>query len=42
MKKFRFYTALGIRVLGYIVSFPTAVLYTISDMIKNKEDEFNF
>lgn len=42
MKKFRFYTALGIRVLGYIISFPTAVLYTISDMIKNKEDEFNF
>lgn len=42
MKKFRFYTALGIRVLGYIISFPTAVLYTISDMIKNESDTFNF
>lgn len=42
MKKFRYYTALGIRVFGYILSFPTAVIYTISDMIKNEEDNFNF
>ena len=42
MKKFRYYTALGLRIIGYILSFPTAVIYTISDMVKNNEDEFNF
>lgn len=42
MKKFRFYLALGIRIVGYILSFPTAICNTISDMVKNKEDEFDF
>lgn len=42
MKKFRYYTALTLRFFGYILSFPTAVIYTISDMIKNEEDNFNF
>lgn len=42
MKKFRYYTALALRVFGYILSFPTAVIYTISDMIKNEDDTFNF
>jgi hypothetical protein len=42
MKKFRFYLALGIRIVGYIFSFPTAICNTISDMVKNKEDEFDF
>ena len=41
MKKFRFYLALGIRIIGFILSFPTAICNTISDMVKNKEDEFN-
>lgn len=42
MNKFRYYTALGIRVLGFILSLPSAMLYTVSDLIKNKEDEFEF
>lgn len=42
MKKFRFYLAFGIRVIGFILSFPTAICNTISDMVKNNEDEFNF
>jgi hypothetical protein len=42
MKKFRFYTALAIRVFGFILAFPTAVLYTISDIIKNNGDSFTF
>jgi hypothetical protein len=42
MKKFRFNLALGIRLIGYILSFPTAVMYDISNLIKNKEDKFNF
>lgn len=42
MKKFRFYLALGFRVLGYILSLPTAICYSISNMVKNNEDKFNF
>lgn len=42
MKKFRYYTALGLRVIGWLLSLPTALIYTISDMVKNEEDNFNF
>lgn len=42
MKKFRFYLAFGFRVLGYILSLPTAICNTISDWVKNNEDEFKF
>lgn len=42
MKKFRFYLALGIRLMGFIWMFPTSVMYDISNLIKNKEDKFNF
>lgn len=42
MRKFRFYTALVIRVLGAILAFPTAFFLTLSDFIKNDDDIFNF
>lgn len=42
MKKFRFYLAFGIRLIGYIWSLPTMLMYDLSNLIKNKEDEFNF
>lgn len=42
MKNIRFYTALALRVLGYILSLPTAVIYTISDIVKNEGDIFSF
>lgn len=42
MKTLKFYLALGIRLIGFIWSFPTAIMYTISNLIKNKEDNFNF
>lgn len=41
MKKFRYYTALGLRFIGWLLSLPTALIYTISDMVKNEEDNFN-
>ena len=42
MKKFRYYTALGLRVIGWLLSLPTALIYTISDMVKNEGDTFSF
>ena len=42
MKKFRFNLALGVRIIGLILSMPSALLYTLSDLIKNKEDRFEF
>lgn len=42
MKTFRFYLALGLRLVGFIWSLPTRVMYDLSNFIKNKEDEFNF
>lgn len=42
MKKFRFYLAMGIRLVGFIWKFPATIMYSLSDIIKNKEDEFDF
>lgn len=42
MKKVRFYTALALRVFGYILNLPSALFYDLSNIIKNKEDEFTF
>lgn len=41
-KTIKYYLAFAFRLLGYIWSLPTMIMYTISDLIKNKEDEFNF
>lgn len=38
----KYYVAFGFRFCGFIMSLPAAIMYTISDLIKNKEDEFNF
>lgn len=42
MKTFRHLASFAVRLLGFILSLPSAILYTISDLIKNKNDEFNF
>lgn len=42
MKNIRFYTALALRTFGYILNLPSALFYDLSDIIKNKEDEFTF
>lgn len=42
MKKFRFILAFAARLTGFLLSFPTSVFYTISDLIKNDDDVFNF
>ncbi len=42
MKQFRYYAALAIRVFAWILNLPSAILYDISNLIKNKEDEFSF
>lgn len=42
MKKFRYYTALTLRVFGYILNLPSALFYDLSNIIKNEEDEFSF
>lgn len=42
MKQLRYYSALAIRVVAYIAQLPSMLLYDISNLIKNKEDEFSF
>lgn len=42
MKKFRYYTALGLRFIGYILNLPSALFYDLSNIIKNEGDTFNF
>lgn len=42
MKKFRHYTALTLRFFGWVLSLPSAFFYDLSNIIKNKEDEFSF
>ena len=42
MKTVRHYLAFALRFVGYIFSLPTALLNTLSDLIKNDDDEFNF
>ena len=42
IKWFRNNLAFGIRFLGFLIVFPSAILYDISDIIKNKEDNFTF
>lgn len=42
MEKVRYYIALGIRVFAFIVKLPSAILYDLSDLIKNKGDKFTF
>ena len=42
MKNVRYYTALIIRIFAFICKLPSAVLYDLSNVIKNQEDEFNF
>lgn len=41
-KQFRFNLALGVRLIGFFWTLPSALMYTLSDFIKNKEDKFNF
>jgi hypothetical protein len=42
MKQFRFYLAFGIRIIGFLFEFPSSLFYDLSNIIKNKEDEFTF
>ena len=42
MKKFRFYIALALRLFGHILKLPSTLLYDLSNLIKNKDDEFTF
>lgn len=42
MKTFRHYTALIIRVFAWIANLPSAILYDISNIIKNEDDDFKF
>lgn len=42
MKWLRKHLAFGIRLVGFIWSLPTRVMYDLSDLIKNKEDVFDF
>lgn len=42
MKQLRYYAALAIRVIAFIWQFPSMLLYDLSNLIKNKEDEFSF
>lgn len=42
MKKFRKYTALVLRAIGYVLNIPSSILYSLSNIIKNEEDVFNF
>lgn len=41
-KTIKYYLAFAFRLLGFILSLPPAICITLSDLIKNKEDEFNF
>lgn len=41
-KQFRLQLALGVRLIGFIWSLPSILMYALSDFIKNKEDKFNF
>lgn len=41
-KTIKYYLAFAFRFGGFIMSLPTALMYTISNLIKNEEDEFNF
>ena len=42
MKQFRHYTALTLRFFGWVLNLPSAFFYDLSNIIKNKEDEFLF
>lgn len=42
MKTVRYYIALSLRVFGFILKFPSLIFYDLSNLIKNKEDEFTF
>lgn len=42
MKWLRKHLAFGIRLIGFVLTLPSAVLYDLSDLIKNKEDYFDF
>lgn len=42
MKTVRYYTALALRFCGWVLQLPSAVLYDLSNIIKNPEDTFNF
>lgn len=42
MKWLRKNLAFGIRLVGFIWSLPTRVMYDLSDLIKNKDDYFDF
>lgn len=42
MKQFRHYTALTLRFFGWVLNLPSAFFYDLSNIIKNKEDEFSF
>ena len=41
-KTIKYYLAFAFRLLGFILSLPSAICNTISNLIKNEEDEFNF
>lgn len=34
--------AFGIRLIGFVLTLPSAVLYDLSDLIKNNEQQFDF
>lgn len=42
MKQLRYYAALAIRVIAFIWQLPSMLMYDLSNIIKNKEDKFNF
>lgn len=42
MKKFRFYLAFGLRICALILALPSSILISLSNLIKNKGDIFNF
>ena len=42
MKTFRHYAALTIRFFAWVLNLPSAFLYDLSNIIKNKEDDFSF
>lgn len=42
MKQLRHYTAFALRFFAWVLNLPSAFLYDLSNIIKNKEDDFSF